>query len=716
MSRGTRPQLFLEDLDSFPAPPTFIPPSPSTPSNPPPSKPPAQPLPPVPGPSRISDTDTLLFLNSTGQSRSRRSSKLSFRDVGENNRDSFASNRSSLLSVSLDPSSQRSSPVTPNSATQSPQRHSLVFAIRENLDSQEHLLDAPLLRGLQKAPLDDDNVLDDVPPIMPASVASVLSSSAGRNVPRLKSPRAAGRRRESIALSSVALPEDDNDSDVDLALPAVLPHPRKPLESPSVVDPRAPSPDITSIIAATPRPRLSSVSGKRTSDEDDFIDDYGQPRNSVYSTRSQNGEDFAFGFPQDHEMQSVAEESEISGLPWDEANDSEDSDLDLHTSLPQLMLHHGYLSPRSKLLTSSKPFPASSSSASLRSNASSASQLPRDSRDTPYRRVRHRDGKTLRGGIGLTTGLGWSDSEDEDAPSALTKRLSQLDLKNGGLSRSASRSSLRSTASGRRSSSFSTSTYGVPFSRSTSFSSAAGFSRSVSGLRRTQSEHDDSATDTDEFGMIQARPRRKSGPGGAPPTSWTGPRRSDPPAMPRYRSRPSSVLTDESAETTYTTDAGSSPLLRTKSRVLRVMAADKEKPLPHTPARLSQSVSSVPSSPRSQMRPLRLQTRSSLGSGGGADRSPVPVPSVRESTSTMSIHSTRTSASGSLLSPSSSGSGFAYARAPSPYRSMPTTPASESTPNSGLARPKPRTGTGMSYRNSSYGASGIGRGRKVVAL
>jgi hypothetical protein len=35
--------------------------------------------------------------------------------------------------------------------------------------------------------------------------------------------------------------------------------------------------------------------------------------------------------------------------------------------------------------------------------------LFKDDRDTLKRRTRHRDGKLLRGGIGLTTGLGWSD-------------------------------------------------------------------------------------------------------------------------------------------------------------------------------------------------------------------------------------------------------------------------------------------------------------------
>jgi len=37
------------------------------------------------------------------------------------------------------------------------------------------------------------------------------------------------------------------------------------------------------------------------------------------------------------------------------------------------------------------------------------SGIIKDERHTPHRRVRHRDGKLLRGGIGLTTGLGWND-------------------------------------------------------------------------------------------------------------------------------------------------------------------------------------------------------------------------------------------------------------------------------------------------------------------
>jgi hypothetical protein len=103
------------------------------------------------------------------------------------------------------------------------------------------------------------------------------------------------------------------------------------------------------------------------------------------------------------------------------------------------MFRDGLLSPRSKLFASTRSSSALSddlrplSSASELSLASTAtattkSGVPKDARDTTRRRVRHRDGRLLRGGIGLTTGLGWSDSEDEDAPSPLTRQLSAAQL------------------------------------------------------------------------------------------------------------------------------------------------------------------------------------------------------------------------------------------------------------------------------------------------
>lgn len=85
------------------------------------------------------------------------------------------------------------------------------------------------------------------------------------------------------------------------------------------------------------------------------------------------------------------------------------------------MLRHGMLSPNSKLLPqleqdstrlsilSSSSYLSNASNISLKSIASTSSKHPKDARDTPQRRVRHRDGRLLKGGIGLTTGLGWSD-------------------------------------------------------------------------------------------------------------------------------------------------------------------------------------------------------------------------------------------------------------------------------------------------------------------
>ncbi|KAJ7760463.1 hypothetical protein B0H16DRAFT_1719964 [Mycena metata] len=566
--------------------------------------------------------------------------------------------------------STRSSPQTPSSPAHSLHTPSLAFSIDEHAElDEDDLLEGPPLRDLQKTPLDSLDDFDVPVPPLPGSASF-------RSTP----PRTATPRRESIALNSVAMPITDSDTEPDF----------------DALEDRAGSPDIASILATTPRPRLSSLA-HRTSDfdheppwEEEFIDDYGQVRGSIYSVASKASERYAFGFPEEPDAQSVSSDN---GHPvWDEPNDS-DSDLDLHTALPQLMLHHGFLSPRSKLLANT----ASTSLAPTPSPASTVfgntDPLPRDTRDTPNRRVRHRDGKLLRGGIGLTTGLGWSDSEDEDAPSALTRRISNLNLHRSrsqlGLSRASSFSILGGSAS-TRSSTFSHSTSRLP-------------------SRRTQSEYAED-TGVDEFGTVARRE--------GPPTSWT--RRSEPPSrLSRAQSqtqltRGASIRTDESAGS-----AMSLPLMRSHSRVLRVMAADKEKPLPRTPSlrrapsnalvsgirpraatgvnasslprpqsravSLSMQSTPQPGGPSSastpapplpmssvphkpQMRPLRLQPRPAVI---GGDRAPVPVPSVpsvlpglstshtasslASSTSSSSGLSVSTSATSiSLLSPSPS--------------------------------------------------------------
>jgi hypothetical protein len=104
------------------------------------------------------------------------------------------------------------------------------------------------------------------------------------------------------------------------------------------------------------------------------------------------------------------------------------------------MLRAGLLSPHSKILR--PPSPELKRQASI--GSMSFLTVPQNNE---RRKRRHRDGKMLREGVGLTTGLGWSDSEDEDAPSPLTRRLSTLTM-NSTLTRKASMAmSIRSASS-----------------------------------------------------------------------------------------------------------------------------------------------------------------------------------------------------------------------------------------------------------------------------
>lgn len=104
--------------------------------------------------------------------------------------------------------------------------------------------------------------------------------------------------------------------------------------------------------------------------------------------------------------------------------------------LSHVMLRDGLLSPHSKLLPessrASSPLrgrpgsmlsvastckrllicyhdPADVFVGPLAASIMTKSGLYKDQRDTHRRRIRHRDGRLLKEGVGLTTGLGWSD-------------------------------------------------------------------------------------------------------------------------------------------------------------------------------------------------------------------------------------------------------------------------------------------------------------------
>lgn len=127
---------------------------------------------------------------------------------------------------------------------------------------------------------------------------------------------------------------------------------------------RSASPDINELLATTPRPlvrRLNSLT---------FTASTASSSSSLI-----NAED---------DFDSNSSEDEHS-----------DSSIDIVTPLPNLMVKAGLLSPRSKILMPSEDL--------------SQSAVFKDDRDTYRRRNRHRNGRLLREGVGLTTGLGWSD-------------------------------------------------------------------------------------------------------------------------------------------------------------------------------------------------------------------------------------------------------------------------------------------------------------------
>ncbi|EJF61904.1 hypothetical protein DICSQDRAFT_146709 [Dichomitus squalens LYAD-421 SS1] len=574
-------------LEAFPAPPSFIPPSPLhsnnasssfprspsprlSPSNSPLSNPPSGPLPPIPGPSPITEHETLMFISAT---RSRRTSKMSLASVSTySQRDSITSadgsslpslspstsgtpydssrsirsySSSSSLSVPFSRHIERSPVIQPRIAEEdaadltrlSLDEIAMHSPLPEHLSDDEKVLDIGISRRVSRYdPRDSITSVDmsDVPPLRGEDKDARVTVPPP---PQVSPPTHTRSLSRSIRHSSdKALPP--------LPPPPLTQPPPPPSNTPSESTSRSQSqslsharrpssPDITEILASTPRPRrksshgsglrsrstsrsahsapvsrrTSAVSGSyhRTSvpnvpslprgrressrpespselayeqtamvpasrepwDEDSFVTDYGVPVDET-------------GTPYD-----ILDGDEEARLDRELDGDGSDSDssLDLHTPLPQLMVRDGLLSPNSKLVAASRnttPLPGNrpGSCVSLASTVGSMmtkNGLFKDERDTIKRRVRHRDGKMLRGGIGLTTGLGWSDSEDEDAPAPLIRQISTGNLKKR-----------VSTAS----------------------------SRSLNSVTRSYSEHI-SENRMDEFGMLPKSTRSS-----APPTSW----------------------------------------------------------------------------------------------------------------------------------------------------------------------------------------------------
>ncbi|EKM56774.1 uncharacterized protein PHACADRAFT_207968, partial [Phanerochaete carnosa HHB-10118-sp] len=179
-------------LDDFPIPPSHIPntplatpismgiPSPGLCSNPPLSRPPSTPLPPVPGPSPISEHETLMFISAE---RSRRLSKMSTASTVSqySKRDSTAT-VSSLASSSAHPSiaHQPSSPTSPRFGSAASIR-SFRSASSHASSSQSHSR-----RVLEKSPMLEPKIFEEDPAeISQISLSDLPSlSSSTSTLPR----------------------------------------------------------------------------------------------------------------------------------------------------------------------------------------------------------------------------------------------------------------------------------------------------------------------------------------------------------------------------------------------------------------------------------------------------------------------------------------------------------------------------------------------------
>ncbi|KAL4264258.1 hypothetical protein AB1N83_005719 [Pleurotus pulmonarius] len=456
----------------------------------------------------------------------------------------------------------------------------------------------------------------------------------------------------------------------------------------------------------------------------------------------------------------------------DEDGAGSDSSLDLHTPLPHLMVKHGMLSPNSKLLPAgASPFamsfgeagssttslsttnpPANASGSKGKGSKSGVNGILKDERDTVKRRTRHRDGSLLRGGIGLTTGLGWSDSEDEDAPSPLTRRLSTLNM-----SRCPSAASMRSLGSVGSMRSVSSIGMGRVHSMGSMGSVGKGgkrhpLSRSYSspndGMLLERDEHDyrEGNSGYDEFGY-PTEGKGYDAYEGEYGHDWDDgdlngetevyqsfdyPRRSGESA--------SRITTSMSLGAKARTGSGSGAANGSKVGALRMSSSlsgkgkgglgfvNRDKGLPPLPplsrqassASVKSTTTPVSANPMTASlganripRPLQLPRHSSMRGGngnGGGDRSPVPVPSVPSSSpAVLTSYSQRPNTlgrsfgSGVSVASAHNGTGGAGGTGLSSSMSKSKSSVTLSTPasgESGIGKPKPRTGTGMVYRSS----------------
>ena len=178
-----------------------------------------------------------------------------------------------------------------------------------------------------------------------------------------------------------------------------------------------------------------------------------------------------------------------------------------------------------------------------------------------------------------------------------------------------------------------------------------------------------------------------------------------------------------SSTTTMTTATAGASLNGTgkyafpSSRIRTISSTSTSTPSPSSPipAATSLSPSSSAVTIKPNVRPLQLPRQTTARVGG--DRPAVPVPSPTLNSLPLPLATTTTTAmNNSLRAPTPSLSTLPSRHRPTPitpillgHTGTSSAPASPAISGGGItttARPKPRTGTGMVYRTSSYGVSG----------
>ncbi|TFK84671.1 hypothetical protein K466DRAFT_217006 [Polyporus arcularius HHB13444] len=589
--------------------------------------------------------------------------------------------------------------------------------------------------------MSDGDVADILSPTSPSMANAVFGSARPRRPSTPKSPPA--------ELSQSSQPRSQPQTPVrkDRPLPPI-PGPaqvRSPRTTRTGLPPRArpaqrpDSPDVETMIARTPRPRRKSsatfnpplartrsnssmavpsswkgAAKSKEEDNDSIISDYG-----ALVEKEDESED----------------EKEGNG-----GGSESDSSIDIHTPLPHLMFRDGLLSPRSKLLPGggtptlsmylhddeASAVNRANSVLSLASTAGSTmtkSGIYRDPRDTQRRKVRHRDQQLLRAGMGLTTGLGWSDSEDEDAPSLLTRRLINTNIERqpsvySTTSRAPSQLS-KSTSAGNLSHpppSFSPALRpgSRPLSRSisTSFSQyrlSAADTESVTSVDAARPTRSRTQSNASASSIVSSGSRDSSSAPQSVTSSQTTPSRT---AVPRPLRLPQTAGMGAQPSVTRSTSVTESrpPVASASAKIAgvnkaqtatrqrtRTLSNPGSRPMNMASPRSVAASRIVP--PRSVstaiMAPVRsISTSISAVERSGGSRSHDPLSEFPLPPSlTSSPGLVRPSVNTQIRKPSDVAS-------PVP-RSAPPTAQVLNTVGTG-PRPRPRTGTGMVYRNSSY--------------